>query len=191
MKTKKAILTMALLVGSATAGADIVIGDSISATRTSWPAVLQSQGGWWKNLAQSLRFGIGYKVPADLKTYDGHKRVVYALGSNDSALINMGLVTIKDFTPYFYEHMLALHGAGFKVLIIIPPTVPARNQEAIRKHQLDYCAVISAYGVPNIKCFDPDSIGYYNNTRDGLHPTDAFSVELAYAIQAELDGDWP
>ena len=141
MNMIRTICTLALLVTSTTAGADIVIGDSISATRTSWPAVLQSEGCWWKNLAQSLRFGIGYKVPADLQTYDGHRRVVYALGSNDSALFNMGLATIEDFTPYFYEHMLALHGAGFKVLIMIPPTVPARNQEAIRKHQLDYCAV--------------------------------------------------
>ena len=175
-----------LLLLAAPAHAVVVFGDSISACRTCWPAQLQAQGEWYKVLAQSMRFALNYEIPADLAPIDGHTEAVYFLGTNDSILdaAYPGEV-FPHWRQQFNGHISTLLSKGYRVLVVILPTMPIEGMHRFREYQQLYCAVaVYHFKVPGLSCFDPDAIGYV--TTDGVHPTEETSRLLADAIGAAL-----
>lgn len=43
------------------------------------------------------------------------------------------------------------------------------------------------YRVSWVRCVDFNEIGYYDNTRDGVHPTNEFSYEMASFMYNEIE----
>lgn len=177
-----AVFTL-LVVASASASAQIVIGDSISAKQDSWPKLLESQ--YSRHImvdALSLRTAYFYEVPGDLYPRD-HDTVIYYLGTND-----MAFGSVEGFTEKFNTHMNTLLHKGFTVLVLIPADYSREDLSAeIRTVMLYTCAVMSMLTQP-VSCLDLDAIWDETLTidNDGIHPLPALHQIIADAVEVEL-----
>ena len=194
MKIKQVLAAAALSVAAQSASAFLVIGDSVSATRFSWPQVMREQyGSWIRSDVQSMRALVSYDYPDDLIGVDGHGDLaVLALGFNDGTYAAHGLITPEDYRIALGQTVKKLHAGvhGYKrVMIVIPPDTPAsteQHDETRYQAQL-MCAIWDYYNVDWIRCVDFNDIGYYDNTSDTVHPTKAFSQEIAAFMYNEIE----
>jgi len=194
MKIKQVLAAAALSVAAQSASAFLVIGDSVSATKYSWPQVMREQyGSWIRSDVQSMRALTSYDYPDDLMAIDGHADLaVLALGFNDGTYASVGLITPEDYRVALGKTVNKLHSGtyGFKrVMIVIPPDTPASTEhhDATRFQAQLMCAIWDYYNVDWIRCVDFNEIGYYDNTSDTVHPTRAFSEEMAAFMYNEIE----
>ena len=177
MKKLLIALTIGAAIISPAASALIVIGDSISSGKNSWPSHYRDNTGEnVKVLAQSGRRASRFQIPPDLEKNE-HDTVVYFLGTND-VLEHDGFA---EFKRAFTVHMAQLKAEGFRVVLILP-VLSANHRPGtiqIRDYIANYSRGLRAWGV-DIPCLDPMEWNY--QTWDGLHPTRETSATMAYRI---------
>ena len=176
-----------------------VLGDSISAWRTSWPQVMREQyGSWIRADVQSMRALASYDESDDLLGLDGHGSLgIIALGFNDGTYASAGLTTPVAFRADLGNTVAGWRGSQFpfsKVIIVIPPNTPksTEHHDAVRYQAQVYCvAMILYFNVKWLHCVDWNDIGYYDNTVDGIHPTEEFSQSMAAHMYNEINNFAP
>jgi len=182
-----AALVAACVMWAAEADATIGMGDSLSAQSTSWCHQLQLDGHHYKCMAQSTRFATAFEIPPDLMPIDGHKHVVYWLGSNDAIFWDEPGVPAA-FAKQFQKHMQFLLDKGYKIVVVLPPSTPLRDTSGVRQMIGLWLAVTVVYfGNENVQHLDPDHYDYYNNTRDGLHATDEWQLMFKGVIRLKVE----
>lgn len=168
---RRAILAIALLL--ACSGA-VVIGDSLSAAKDGWCQYNNERGRHYKCLTQSMRFAATYAAPPDLAPVDGHRTLFYWLMTNDAVFWDNKRAR-DDIKAQFKKQMAVFLKAGFRVVVILPPSVECRDTSGPRLFLKEWAAVARVhFGYP-VSVIDPDRHSYAGNTRDCLHPTREFS----------------
>lgn len=176
------------------ANAFLVIGDSLSAQRVSWPEQMRQQYGSWIRLdAQSMRALAFYELSPDHAALDAHQYLaVLALGFNDGSYYTAGYTTADEYVKKLSDTVnklrLGLDRSYQKVMVVVPPHTPKSNKfhNEVRYAALIYCAVVEAYNIADVTCVDLNDIGYYDNTFDGVHPTNDFSRQIAEYMYGEI-----
>jgi len=157
----------------------IVIGDSLSSTRTSWPTYVSGT----QVMAQPGRTIASYDPPRDLYAFGG-ETIVYMLGTND-----IGADSVywdgdaSRCVRRLQEQLRFLTGRGFKVLLVVPPDYHIEHlAESNRKHREGFLAI----SMPGVYIMDLDAVWDSGQTLDGLHPNTELSYAIALAIEAAL-----
>ena len=191
----KILLAGAALVLSAQSSlAFYVLGDSISATRHSWPQIMREQyGSWIRADVQSMRALDSYEESGDFMGIDGHRPLaIMALGFNDGTYVGFDLATTADFSKKLRETVAGWRNKNLnfnKVIVVVPPDTPVseKHHDDVRFQVQLYCALMTLYWNQKwLHCVDWNDIGYYDNTSDGLHPTKEFSYDMAAHMYNEI-----
>jgi hypothetical protein len=177
----KYLISLLLLVSLNTSAQIVVIGDSISSQRDSWPQYLSDTYGYQiKLLAQNGRTAEAYEIPRDLTaesypTWDsGFDTVVYWLGANDAAID--WAMRPGTFGSKFSIHRSTLHSKGFKTIFIVPPFRSEVDMTAIRRTIILSCLVIS-----KMNCVVLDDIW-----EGETHPSNGLSALIADRLHNKL-----
>ena len=193
---KKILATIILTVVAQNSQAFYVVGDSISATRNSWPQVMREQyGSWIRADVQSMRALASYFPSPDTIGVDGHATLaIMALGFNDGSYMTNDWTTPQDYFNKLADTIAnwRWHSGpwGFrKVIVVVPPDTPSSlpEHDEIRLQAQLYCALMTHFWNQEwLHCIDWGDIGYFDNTSDGVHPTQSFSREMAAHMYNEI-----
>ena len=196
---KQLLAGAALSVAAQGSMAFYVLGDSVSAWKDSWPQVMREQyGSWIRADVQSGRALVSYDASADLAGIDGHGHLgILALGFNDGTYVHNDLTTAEDYGIALRNTVNNWRNADYpfrKVIIVIPPNtrLSEKAHDDVRFQAQLYCALMIHYWSQEwLHCVDWDAIGYYDNTRDGIHPTRSFSRDMAAHMYNEINNFAP
>jgi len=191
---KQVLVGAVMALVTQTSMAFYVLGDSISATRHSWPQIMREQyGSWIRADVQSMRALVSYEESRDFMGIDGHGPLgIMALGFNDGTYVGFDLTTPEEYAKKLRETVGRWHKAerGFnKVIVVVPPDTPVSEKyhDDVRFQARLYCALMMVYWNQKwLHCVDWNDIGYYDNTSDGLHPTEEFSYDMAAHMYNEI-----
>lgn len=160
----------------------IVIGDSLSATASSWPVYMEAPV--INLMAQIGRTARDYSPPRDLRPTHAGDRVVYFLGGND-----IGMQSVHNGDPgptriVVLDHLRFLTGRGFRVLLVIPPDFGFDLlAQSNRKHRNMFAAI----ELPGVTTIDINEVWDTDRTLQyGIHPDPSLSYDMAKAIERML-----
>jgi hypothetical protein len=164
----------------------IVVGDSLSSTRHSWPGKLGELTDRWaiQVMAQNGRAIRDFSFPRDLWTSGNQNdTVVYFLGCNDILQRNH-----VDYAKYRLQtHIQFLLERNFNVLLVVPPRLELKEQ-TFSKSNAQHRALFEAFRhlSPRLWVYDIDNVWDPTETLDGIHPTDELSMDIAHALNMAL-----
>lgn len=191
--TKALMVAVLLSLGGSGAFGQIpvgvtVSGDSLSARYTSWVAELNRQGEWYRCLCQSLRFGAGHTLPGDFAGFDGMKYYVEYLGANDRWLWDEVPGYQQMFASSFSARIAKATQKGYRILLILPPSLPSLGPHGPRNWlMLWYAVSVNYFGRTDIRILDPDDYDYEGNMDNTGHPLPAWDANVfAPAVHAEI-----
>lgn len=161
----------------------VAVTDSIGAKPDSWPEVLRRDYGYFmKTEGQSMRFAINWDFPEDwLAGVDGHRTLVYALGTNDARAPEF----IERYKQAVKVHIATALARGYRLVIVAPATLELIDTTDHRAWLLQHCNTLRLFSAP-VACYDPDDMDYLQHTTDGVHPTPLGSQLMAQGIAAKI-----
>ena len=172
------ILALLLLLSAcATAEPMAVIGDSITASKTSWANRLTTDEQPMYIMAQSGRTIRDYDMPRDWWARN-YRVVIYFIGTND-IIQDQSLMKVQRI---FRQHIEFMQARRFKPIVILPPVYPdyVDSSLAIRKMMKATCSN------HKVSVIDLDEAWEPWWTFDGIHPTTQGQALMAQYISEKL-----